>query len=114
MSSGRLPAQLEVTALLRKVQAAGGFATVLRKGDPESGALLLIIESRGKYLRCLERVLSLEGSYEWQAAGPGDSASSEEVQAFLAKRRRFDTDAWLIELDIADAERFIAETTLKG
>ena len=30
---------------------------------------------------------------------------------FLAKRTRFDPDLWAIELDIADPERFIAETT---
>jgi hypothetical protein len=30
------------------------------------------------------------------------------------KRVRFDEDLWLIELDIADPERFIAETTAKG
>ena len=33
------------------------------------------------------------------------------VADFLAKRARFDTDFWAIELDIAAPERFIAETT---
>jgi len=114
MTSGRLPAHLEVGALVRKIQGEGDFATVLRKGDPESGSLLLIVESRGRHLACLERVLTLSGNYEWQQVGPADSAGSEEIRSFLAKRRRFDTDLWLIELDIADAERFIAETTSKG
>jgi hypothetical protein len=43
--------------------------------------------------------------------GPGESASSTEIADFLAKRTRFDDDLWAIELDIADPERFIAETT---
>ncbi|MFL6730111.1 MAG: DUF1491 family protein, partial [Sphingomicrobium sp.] len=43
-----------------------------------------------------------------------ESADSQEVAAFLAKRLRFDPDLWAIELDIADPERFIAETTALG
>jgi hypothetical protein len=37
-----------------------------------------------------------------------------EISKFLASRARFDEDLWAIELDIADAERFIAETKLTG
>jgi hypothetical protein len=46
--------------------------------------------------------------------GPPDSASSLEIADFLARRARFDEDYWAIELDIADPERFIAETTSAG
>lgn len=83
---------------------------MLRKGDPDRGSILLFVNSRGRHLVCLERVLNLDGSYTWQPTGPGDSASSLEISEFLARRTRFDEDSWAIELDIADAERFIAET----
>jgi len=59
-------------------------------------------------------VLDLGGTYRWQRTGPADSASSIEIADFLARRARFDEDLWAIELDIADAERFIAETTSAG
>jgi hypothetical protein len=96
------------------VQADGGFATVIRRGDDERGSLLLLVSSRGRHVACLERVLKLDGSYGWQLAGPPESASSAEIADFLAKRARFDEDIWAIELDIADPERFIAETTSAG
>ena len=83
----------------------------MRKGDEERGSLLILVSSRGRHVACLERVLSSRGDYEWQAVGPGDSAGSAEIADFLAKRARFDEDLWAIELDIADPERFIAETT---
>ena len=76
--------------------------------------MLLFISSRGAHAAALERILNLDGTYDWQRIGPGESASSTEVAEFLAKRARFDDDLWAIELDIADAERFIAETTSKG
>ena len=70
-----------------------------------------MVTSRGRHAACLERVLSPDGAYRWQAAGPGESAGSAEIADFLRKRARFDEDLWAIELDIADPERFIAETT---
>jgi hypothetical protein len=86
----------------------------MRKGDSERGSLLLFIGSRGRHVACLERVLSLDGAYRWQAVGPGESAGSAEIADFLARRARFDEDLWAIELDIAEPERFIAETTSVG
>ena len=114
MSFDRLPAHLEVASILRRAQIAGGFGTVLRKGDPERGSILLLISSRGQHLTCLERMMSLAGGYSWQATGPAESAGSIEISDFLAKRARFDEDYWAVELDIAEPERFIAETTALG
>jgi hypothetical protein len=86
----------------------------MKKGDPDRGSLLLFVSSRGRHVACLERVLNLDGSYHWKAVGPADSASSSEIADFLARRERFDDDLWAIELDIAEPERFIAETTGLG
>jgi len=107
----RLPSGVEVGGLLRRVEAAGDFATVLKTGDKDRGALLLVIASRGRHVACLERMLAPDGTYRWATSGPGDSEGSGELAAFLAKRTRFDDDLWLIELDVAQPERFIAETT---
>jgi hypothetical protein len=114
MSGGRLPPRLEVPALIRRAEAQGGFATVLHKGDPEGGAVLLVVSSRGRHVAGLQRILGMSGAYEWRATGPTDSADSGEVAAFLAKQRQFDPDLWVVELDIAEPERFIAETTGSG
>ncbi|HJU76822.1 MAG TPA: DUF1491 family protein [Sphingomicrobium sp.] len=114
MSRERLPTKLEVAGLLRQVEARGGFATVVRRGDPERGSLLLIVAERGSHVACLERVLSMTGSYGWQRVGPKESPESQEVSDFLARRARFDPDYWAVELDIVGAERFIAETTGLG
>ncbi len=109
----RLPASLEAAALIRRVQSDGGFATLLKKGDPDRGALLLVIRSRDRHAGCLERVLST-GGYQWQAAGPPESAGDQELAEFLHKRTQFDADLWIIELDVARPERFIAETIAIG
>ena len=114
MSGAGLPAHIEVAGILRRTEGAGGFATILRKGDADRGSVLLVISSRGRHVAILERVLAMSGDYVWERVGPGESASSGEIGAFLEKRARFDEDSWALELDIADAERFIAETTSSG
>jgi hypothetical protein len=87
---------------------------VVRRGDPDRGTLLLLIAERGRHFACLERLLAPDGSYAWGVAGPDKSASSMEIADFLARRARFDEDSWVLELDIAEPERFIAETTGLG
>ena len=114
MSNERLSAAVEASGLIRRIAAGGDFATIIKKGDPDRGALLLVISSRGRHVACLERALTLDGAYRWQSVGPSESSGSDEIRDFLAKRTRFDADLWAIELDIAEAERFIAETTALG
>jgi len=76
--------------------------------------LLLLVTHRGRHFACLERVLNLDGCYVWQADGPPESASSADVARFVDRQARFDEDLWVIELDIAEPERFIAETIALG
>jgi hypothetical protein len=114
MSRGALPTHIEVGAIMRRAEAEGDFAAILRKGDAERGSILLVVSSRGRHVACLERVLGLDGDYQWRRVGPSESGSSDEIAGFLAKRARFDEDSWTVELDIAAAERFIAETTSAG
>jgi hypothetical protein len=110
----RLPTALEVAALLRRTEAEGGFATILRKGDADRGTILMLVRGRDGHVACIERMLDVAGAYRWQRTGPGESASSVEIAHFLEKRTRFDADGWAIELDVAEPERFIAETITMG
>lgn len=109
----RLPAHVEISGLIRHAESIGGTAAVLRKGDSDRGSILLFISERGKIRACIERQLGLDG-YQWQTAGPSQLSDSRELAEFVDRRSRFDPDLWLIELDIADPERFIAELGNKG
>ena len=112
--TSRLPAHLEAAGYLRQAEQAGGFGAVLKKGDPDRGALILLIGRRGEHFGCLERTLAGDGSYRWEQVGPVAGAGTETIAEWSQKRARFDSDLWLIELDIPSPERFIAETTSQG
>ena len=109
-----MPAHLEAGAIMRRAEAAGGFATVLRKGDADRGALMLIVTKRGEFRGILERELGADYQYDWTFKPAGESSGSDYLRDLIARRERFDPDFWLIELDIAEPERFIAETTHSG
>ncbi len=103
----RLPTRLLVDLLLRSAAAAGGFATVLARGDDHGGALLIQCRERGADGALLER--QFDGL--WQPVGPESASGPAERDAYIARRRRADPDLWLIELDIPDAPQFVAELT---
>ena len=108
--TGRLPAKLEATALMRQVESAGGFATIVKRGDPDSGALVLLIAERGRSCALIERRMGADFDYRWTISARADVEHPEKFLEATQNITRFDPDCWLIELDIADAERFIAET----
>ena len=111
MTEPRLTSRLTIDALFRRVRAAGGFATVLARGDETAGAILLLCSDRGTVTSVLERTIDLDGHYRWTPCGPQDVESPATRDGYIQRRRQSDPDLWLIELDIADAERFAAETT---
>lgn len=112
MTEARLASSVLATALMRRAEADGGFATLLTKGDPTAGAILVMLIERGGNPRFLERVLQPGGVYSWQQVGGEAPVNQEEAEKFLARRKKFDPDMWLIELDIPSAERFAAEMNL--
>lgn len=106
----RLTSAMLVGALLRRVTAAGGFGTILLKGDPTSGVILVQTLERGRETGLLERVSNFRGSHALMRCGPTPEEGPQAFASYMERRRRSDPDLWLVELDIADAERFAAET----
>ena len=105
----RLQTHVLVHGLMRQAESEGGFAAVLSKGDPAAGSVLVILAEKGRKVRILERLLQHEGRYAWQDVGDQALQNADETEKFLAKRQKFDPDLWILELDIASAERFAAE-----
>ena len=105
----RLQSSILVNALQRRAEQQGGFAAVLARGDATAGAVLVVLTERGRRIKILERLLEGGERYVWGDVGNEALANEEDFQKFLDRRRRFDPDIWLIELDVVSAERFAAE-----
>lgn len=107
MSDARLPAHLEVAGLIRAVQAAGGFATVLHKGERDAGSVSVIVTDRGRNAALWERMPQRDGSRSFVRIKARDPDHPAEFDDYLARRARQDPDGWQVELDVENPERFI-------
>lgn len=103
----RLPAHLEVAALVRQVGAAGGFAMVLAKGEREAGTIMVVTCTKGADFRAWERMPQLDGSRGWTCVRSSADQDGNDFTNYLDRRKSQDSDLWIVELDIADGERFI-------
>ena len=103
----RLPSHLEVAGLIRRVAAAGGFATVIAKGERDAGTILLITRDSRTNPTLWERMPQFDGTRPWTVNRIQDNENKQDFEDYLARRRAQDRDAWIVELDIPNPERFI-------
>ncbi len=104
----RLPAHIEVSSLIRLVESNGGMATVLSKGERDAGSILIATMYRGGTARLFERMPQMDGSRIFVQTKIQDPEKPHEFSDYLERRRTQDRDIWVLEVDIADPERFIA------
>ena len=101
----RLASSVLVGALIRQAETEGGFAAVLARGDADAGSILVVLTERGGNGCVYERLLQPDGAYAWNEAPAG----SETLADLVARRRRFDPDLWVLELDVPSRQRFADE-----
>lgn len=108
MTDARLPAHLEISGIIRAVQSQGGFATVLSKGERDAGTILIVTLERGGPARLYERMPQMDGSRSFVLTRTQDIEKQSEFNTYLTNRAARDPDLWVLELDIANPERFAA------
>ncbi|WP_416878998.1 DUF1491 family protein [Litorimonas sp.] len=93
--SPRLKSEFWVGALLRRAQSQGGFATILRKGDPDAGIVLIVFRV-GQALKLYAPERNFEGQRVWW---PYDMADQAALDSRVNRRVDDDPDIWVIEIE---------------
>lgn len=106
----RLKTHLRVSAILRRAQASGAFAAVLRRGDPDAGALWVIVR-QGRGLTRYTEQMAMSGGREWYQDGPFDEA---EMTLKTNKAVDRDPDIWIVEIEDAEGRPFLDGETAKA
>jgi hypothetical protein len=102
----RLTSRLLVDGLRRRVQAAGGYATILQRGNDQAGAILIECREHGQITTILEKYSDMDGRIGWRPVEFAHAAPAKYAENYGQKRAASDPDLWWIELDVADAARF--------
>ncbi len=101
MSESRLKTGLWVRAALRMGDVDGRPGVVLRKGDADSGGILVVL--RGRDGMCvLSQVRAADGSPAWMRATGAAAVEQAAVDAYVARQMRYDPDIWVIEFEAPD------------
>jgi hypothetical protein len=103
-----LSTDIWVSALIRRVEQAGAFATVARKGDPRAGAVLVkTIDRREGATRLYAEATRADGERVWMR--PAKAEQEQELDAYVERALRIDPDLWVVEIEDRDGRRFLTE-----
>ena len=94
--SARLTADFWVRAYLARLRLADIPAFVTARGDATAGAVVVKLNTLDGAARAFARSTDATGARVWTEIAAGPDA---EVEAALARQRRFDPDLWVIEVE---------------
>jgi hypothetical protein len=94
-----LSTDIWVSALIRRIELAGSFAYIARKGDPRAGAVLLKVLNLRTYETRLYRP---ESDELWRRVATADDD-------YITRQVRYDPDLWVVEVEDVEGRTFLTE-----
>lgn len=110
MTAGpRLSAEFWVHAYLARLRLADIPAFVTARGDAIAGTVVVKVNTLDGAARAFGRAYDATGTRIWTALAEG---AEPEVDAALARQRRFDPDLWVIEVEDRQGRSLLDEPGL--
>ncbi len=101
MPEARVKAGIWVSMALRMGNGSGRYGAVLRKGDPDSGGILVVLH--GKLgLAVLSQIRTAEGEPAWLRATGPTPVDQATADAYVTRQTGFDPDLWVLEFESPD------------
>jgi hypothetical protein len=104
----RLKAGIYVRALIRRAEAHGASAFVVRKGIEEAGAIYIKVSRLDGTGFVLAQARQREGDLVWMRP-LGENADEAKAAAYFEKQIRFDPDIWILEIEDREGRAFVDE-----
>ena len=106
MTEARLKARLLVQAILRRYDQEAIPAYIRRKGDPDSGTVLLKIALGPQQALLLSQARDAEGRPGWLRQG-GGAISEADAEAAIEKAVKRDPDVYVMEVEDSKGRIFV-------
>ena len=104
----RISSDIWVAALIRRVELAGAYATVVIRGDARAGEVLVkTIDRRTGRCELFSGAQDADGERVW--IKPTSGSTESEIETYVERAHRFDPDIWVVEIEDADGRRFLTE-----
>jgi GMP synthase (glutamine-hydrolysing) len=99
MSADRLKSSIWVQACVFRADREGIAATVLRRGDADSGSILVRLDRRDLGCAVLAETRDTNGDRAWfRGTGP-EPVTTETADLYIARHVARDPDIWVVEID---------------
>lgn len=99
MSVIRLKSALRVQAWVKQATIAGIAATIVRRGDPDAGAIILKLFQNRDAVTLFTESRGETGKLIWlRPLGPVP-VPEPDADAYLDRAIQRDTDLWIVEID---------------
>ncbi|WP_299174345.1 DUF1491 family protein [uncultured Brevundimonas sp.] len=103
-----LSSDLWVSALIRRAEIAGAYATVVKKGDDRAGSVIVkAYDTSNRTAKLYTEAFGTDGERLW--IQPVTSDSETELDAYIARQRGYDPDLWVVEIEDRQGRHFITE-----
>ncbi|MHC3126362.1 hypothetical protein OB03_03225 [Brevundimonas sp. GN22] len=97
-----------VSGLIRRAELEGAFATVVRKGDARAGDVVVkAYNTSTRTARLFSQSVDMQGQPLW--IQPVVSESEADLDAYLERRRGYDPDLWVVEIEDRHGRHFLQE-----
>lgn len=97
MARDGIPARVLALACVRAAEVQGGHAAILKKGDVDSGVVLVKVLNRTGEAVIYSRARNEADELVWARATGPDPVAEAEADAKLAREQSFDPDIWIVE-----------------
>jgi len=102
-----LSSDIWVSALLRRVEQAGSFAYIARRGDKSFGAVLVkVLNLRTRDTYVLREAQKGEETLWMQ---PVEAKDEADLDVWIARQSKYDPDIWVVEIEDAEGRHFLTE-----
>jgi hypothetical protein len=107
----RLKAEIWVKAYLRRCQAEGASAVLVRRGDTDAGAIYIKVSRLdGTAMLFGPAPAGLDAASEerrWQSCLEPASSPEEAADAYLERQIEFDPDLWIVSVEDRQGRHFL-------
>ena len=108
-----LSSDLWVSALIRRAELGGAFATVVRKGDARAGTVIVkVFDTSRRRARLYSEAFGTDGDRLWLQ--PIESDQESELDAYVQRQAGYDPDLWVVEIEDREGRHFITEAVAGG
>jgi len=99
MVEARLRTEIWVQAAVRRANAEGGIVTVVAKGDPTSGSVLVKVNRFADGCEVLAETRDAAGERAWYRGTGAAPVDEPTADAYIERARRRDPDLWVVEVE---------------